>query len=298
MTRCKGVGTVYKRRLSLFLVVVVAISLWGCAGKRFQSPIVFRSPVITEESEVDKPELPAAETPMPQEAALVESPQISEAAPEQQYRADTLRPNDIMIYTSDDLTGKPFSVLGRVTATSSDEEGFSRETALQNLKVEAFKHYGSLAQGITDIDYSTKGSLFSGSGEAFDKISGKVISLAPVTASLSQSGSAASTSRPESEAFSLEAISVVSADDLLDRSFRVLGEISLPAPEKNGFSKEQALASLKMEAFTRYGMQAKGITDVRFRKNYEMFRYRKGQAMKPPSQPDYYMNASAEVVSW
>jgi len=61
-----------------------------------------------------------------------------------------------LVLHPDDLFSLSFRFLGRIKVKDYFKKGFTKERALKDLKIEAFKRYGNLAQGITNIEYKRR----------------------------------------------------------------------------------------------------------------------------------------------
>ena len=68
---------------------------------------------------------------------------------------------------------------------------------------------------------------------------------------------------------------------------------------KEGFTRQEAIQNLKIEAFKRYGSLAHGITNLALVKKSKVFYYTKARRnISTPKEPENYERASAEVVRW
>jgi hypothetical protein len=299
--------------------------MYGCSAIEMRSPIVFRKPKPQEPT----PSTERASTPSPsKEIKVVEqspaqqggeavvkgepvSPatKISEKFPSKEYKTDILSPANIPILSNQDLTDYRFSFLGRIEVRSPSKDGFTQEKALQNLKVEAFKRYSSLAQGIINIKYKKKSDLLSMNQDVYEEISGDVITLAKKTAVAPEEGSGTipavtgqsggiSTQREVGEIPPLSNILIFSSDDLFHLNFKILGIVNIIDQSRKGFSEEQAIRDLKIEAFRLYGIQAKALTRIKLVREALVFYYKKTRSVESPSAPKGFIKASAEVVTW
>jgi hypothetical protein len=69
--------------------------------------------------------------------------------------------------------------------------------------------------------------------------------------------------------------------------------------KKAGFTKDEAIRELKIEAIKAYGNQAKGLLDVKLEKPARVFYYTKvRKPISTPEESENYERASAEVVVW
>jgi hypothetical protein len=318
-----------KKIMKSGFMILLLILLVSCSSVEIRSPIVFKKP---------KPEEPpvssqtASVPPSPQEAGVVEqSPVLPTPTPQRekvavreesipadtgitektppQYESTTLSPASIPVLSHQDLAGYRFSVLGRIEVQSSSKEGFIQEKALQSLKVEAFKRYGSLAQGIINVDYKQGMRFLSAKKDVYEGISGDVITLTKKTAVAKGEGSetipaatdvpgGVSTLEETGEIPQLSNIAILSSDDLFNLSFKILGVVTVNDESRKGFSEEQAVRGLKIEALRLYGVQAKALTKIKLTREQKVFYYKKTQNLKSPETPKGFIKASAEVVTW
>lgn len=99
-------------------------------------------------------------------------------------------------------------------------------------------------------------------------------------------------------AFPLEKIRILSSDEVYHLKFKILGKVSA-REKKQGFTEEEAIKELKIQAIKTYGNQAKGLTTIGLVKKQKIFYYTKGRRdISTPKEPDTYEKASAEVVFW
>ena len=101
------------------------------------------------------------------------------------------------------------------------------------------------------------------------------------------------------EAPALENIRVLSSNDLYYMNFRVVGQVSVRDKSKKGFTQDEAVKALKVEAFRNYGSQVNGLINVELVKKEKVFYYRKAaRNISAPKDLGTYRRASAEVVIW
>ena len=124
------------------IIFLLTIFICSCSGKEFRSPIVFRSPVVPDKSDSQKTAKRPVSSILPDKMVALKEPADSSSSPA-----------SIPIISEQDLLDNGFSTLGRIYLDASPQQEFTREKALQNLKVEAFKRYGSLAGGIINVNY-------------------------------------------------------------------------------------------------------------------------------------------------
>jgi hypothetical protein len=310
-----------------FLVMALTISAVACSSvKELRSPIVFRSPVVLKSEEEKKKELPpsaapsagtavaAAETAqLPPAPEVKEQPQKERAeirpaaspavAKADQVEPDISMPADIPVFSSPELANYHISNLGKIQVSAPSDPGFTKEQALKRLKIAAYKRYGSSAQGLTNIE------LKESEGENFHKASGEVIMVSPKQAAAEGGGARLSPAAAESEfvttssrkpvaEFTIDRVQILSSDQVYQRKFRVLGKVTA-VDKKVGFSKDEAIRELKIQAVKAYGNQAKGLLDVRLEKPARVFYYTKvRKPISTPQESKNYERASADVVVW
>ena len=311
-----------------YMILMVSL-LFGCSAIEIRSPIVLKKPKpeeppVASQTATVAPaprdsamgeQTPAVPSPPPQsrEGAAIEEPApatpgITEKTPSQEYASGITSPASIPVLSQQDLTDYRFSVLGRVEANSPSKEWFTQEKALQNLKVEAYKRYGNLAQGIINVDYKRGGTPLLAKKDLYAGVSADVITLvkkgtpeqegAGTTPTVPSTPGGISTQQTAEDIPALAQISLLSSDDLFRRTFKILGTVSIYDESKKGFTEEQAIRGLKIEAFRLYGVQAKALTRIKLIKESPVFYYKKTQSNKSPGESTAFFKASAEVVTW
>lgn len=263
----------------IFLLIFFAA---GCSTVEIRSPIVIHTAKKAEREGVAPP--------------VQSGTEIPETTPPEGLKTDTASPASIQVLTDQDMSKDRFSLLGRIMVTSPDKKGFTREQALRELKILAFKRYGALAQGLAKIDYMEKAGLISGDQSLYREASADVATMA-ATAETSQPGEQAATEGREVIP-PLEKIVIVSSDELFNRNFKVLGKVIVRDKTPNGMNEEQAIKSLKIESYRLFGSRAKGLSAVKLKKEDPIYFYKKPQFSPPPQVPDGYNKASAEVLYW
>jgi hypothetical protein len=167
---------------------------------------------------------------------------------------------------------------------------------LKELKIMAFKRYGALAQGLAKIEYMETSGLFAGPQTSYREASAEVVTTSamaePPTPGEGASPEVRETIPP------LDRIAIVSSDELFNRNFKMLGTVHARDTTPQGMSEEQAIKSLKIEAYRLYGSRAKGLTNIKLKKEYPIYFYKKPQYSPPPKAPEGYSRAMAEVVYW
>lgn len=248
--------------------------------------IELRSPVV-----IHTGEKASAET----AAAPAQTGAGSEPAPAEEVKGESTSPSSIAVLADQDLSQRRYSSLGRITVKSRDKKGFTSEQADKDLKIMAFKRFGALAQGIARIEYMEKSGLFSEGKNIYREASAEVMTLSTAgeTAPAGEQASEARDAIPP-----LEKIAILTSDDLFNRNFRVLGKVTVRDATPNGMNEEQALKSLKIEAYRLFGSRAKGLSSVKLKKEDPIYFYKKPQYSPSPKVPDGYNRASAEVLYW
>jgi hypothetical protein len=224
-----------------------------------------------------------------------------------------------------------YRIIGTVRVKDDSSEGFSREEARRALQAEAFRHFGTKAKGIANIQYKQKTGappipdrLSEASGDVVTWDEGipasqreTEISLAPAqldtgTGAGDSSIETSSIPRQPSETektdlyssplpadtpqgispresipiASPRSILILSNRDLIDHNFWVLGKVVVDA-ESRDFGVEEANQALKVEAFKRFGGQAQGITNINYKKERGLLKWRAKIS-----------EASGDVVAW
>jgi hypothetical protein len=183
-------------------------------------------------------------------------------------------PGNILILSNKDLIDYRFWVLGRVSVRSKSEDGYTQEGANQALQMEAFRQYGSQAQGLVSINYKEKKKLpllgktiveAAGDVVAWEKPKKALRSLA------AKPGIPRSPGVPTQKATTAYAraphdIVVVPSRDLYRLNFTVLGSTTVKTASKQGFTEAGAVKALKIDAFKRYGPQTRGITNIEYKR--------------------------------
>jgi hypothetical protein len=262
------------------VAAVLAFCMAGC------SMIELRSPVVIHSGKKASAEAAAA--------PAQTGPGIEPAASEE-VTGESTSPSSIPVLADQELSQRRYSSLGRITVTSQGKKGFTSEQAEKDLKIMAFKRFGALAQGIARIEYQERSGLFSENRGVYREASAEVMSLS-VDGEAAPAGEQAAEAR---EAIPpLEKISVLTADDLFNRNFRVLGKVMVRDATSEGMSEEQALKSLKVEAYRLFGSRAKGLSSLKLKKEYPIYFYKKPQFSPPPQVAKGYNKATAEVLYW
>jgi len=309
--------------------LMVAV-LCSCSSIEVRSPIVFKKskpeeqPAPSEKTQIPpssqiakadgQTPAPSPTTPEERKGTIQEVPvqaaiDITRTPPVQEDRTTILSPADIPVFSSQDLANYKFSVLGQVEVKAPAREGFTQEKALQNLKVEAYKRYGSLAQGVTNIAYARGITGLASKQDRYESVSADVItvtkrtSLAPgeeakTIPPLSSVPGGIPTEGREEELPQLSNIAIISSDDLFTLNFKILGTVSVFDESRKGFTEEQAIRNLRIEAFRLYGIQAMALTKIKLIKEARVFYYRKTRSNESPQEPKGFIKATAEVVTW
>lgn len=285
------------RMVNAGVVIGSVMLLCGCAGKELRSPIVFRSPVVDKEPALTQPvSTPVAAAPAPaKEAAPAEqSPSVSPSMPS--------APASVPVLSDQDLSNYRASVLGRVKVAGPDKEGFSEEEALRALKVEAFKRYGSLAQGITNVTFDRKNLGQGRCAEAAADVVALAQKAKEELASPAVSAGAhmqGAQSEGADTNFPVDQIPVFSSEQLYNREFRVLGKVDIRERSQAGLTKEEAIRALKIAAVRAYGPAISGITSVKLVTQPKVFYFTKVRKnISTPQTPDAYEWAYADVIVW
>ena len=260
--------------------VLALCCMTGC------SMIELRSPVV-----IHTGQKASTETAAPVETG----PAGMEQAAAEEMKGESTSPASIPVLTDQELSARRYSSLGRITVTSQDKKGFTSEQAEKDLKIMAFKRFGALAQGIARIEYQEKSGLFSEGKNIYREASAEVVTLSAAGESV-PAGEQAAESRDAVPP--LEKIAVLTADDLFNRNFRVLGKVTVRDATTEGMSEEQALKSLKIEAYRLFGSRAKGLSSLNLKKEYPIYFYKKPQFSPPPQVAKGYNKATAEVLYW
>jgi len=268
------------------IIFLLTIFIYACSGKEFRSPIVFRSPVVPDKPDSQKTAERSVSSTLPDKMVALEEPTTDSSLPPDLIHS----PAGIPIISEQELSGKGFSTLGRIYVDASPTQEFTREKALQNLKVEAFKRYGSLAEGIINVNYQKN-----------QRVSGDVIILeeSESSSTISMNSENHSVMEEAQASFPFEKIQLLSSEDLYQLKFKVLGEVSVRDRSEDGLTEKEAIRILKMEAVRKYGSQAKGLTNLSLLRKQQKFFYTKVRKnISTPDKPDTYEKASAEVIVW
>jgi hypothetical protein len=275
-----------------FVIGSMILLLFGCAGKEFRSPIVFRSPVV--EKEPARTLVAAAPAPAREAAPAEQAAPASAPMP--------ASPALVPVMSDQELANYRASVLGRVKVSGPGSEGFSEEEALRSLKVEAFKRYGSLAQGITNVTFEREGLAQGRCTEAAGDVvalaeKGKEEPAAPAfTVGAKTEGSLG---KGADTNFPVDQIPVFTSEQLYNREFRVLGKVDIRERSQAGLTKEEAIKALKIAAVRAYGPKISGITSVKLVTQPRVFYYTKvRRSISTPETPDAYERAYADVIVW
>jgi len=264
------------------VAAVLAACVAGC------SMIELRSPVVIHTGQKASTETAAA--PVETGPAGME-----QAAAAEEVKGESTSPSSIPVLAEQQLSERRYSSLGRITVTTRDKKGFTSEQAEKDLKIMAFKRFGTLAHGISRIEYQEKSGLFSEGKNIYREASAEVVTM-------TAAGEAAPAGEQAAEARDaippLEKITILTADDLFSRNFRVLGKVTVRDATIEGMSQEQALKSLKIEAYRLFGSRAKGLSSLNLKKEYPIYFYKKPQFSPPPQVAKGYNKATAEVLYW
>ena len=258
-------------------IVIALVCIAGC------SFIELRSPVVIHTGQKAGVEAPAA------------SVQTDTTAPEPS-KDESTSPAGIQVLTAQDLSQRRDASLGRITVASPDKKGLTSEQAERELKIMAFKRYGALAQGLAKIEYMEKAGIFSSGQNIYREASAEVMTMA-TAGEAAQAGEQASV-QSGGTIPSLENIVVVSSDELFNRNFKVLGKVTVRDTTPEGMSEEQAVKSLKIEAYRLFGSRVKGLSNLKLKKEDPIYFYKKPQYSPPPQVAKGYNKASAEVLYW
>jgi len=141
-----------KNTRSVFAILLLAAAIYGCSVRGIQSPIVLRSPVVLEETEVQEPpqtsvSLPSRETVGDEKSSLQESEQA-------------LSPGDIQILSFNDLVHIKFKIVGEISVRDRSKTGFTQEEAIKALKTKAFRNYPHHVKGLVNIKLVRKEKIF------------------------------------------------------------------------------------------------------------------------------------------
>jgi hypothetical protein len=310
-------------------IIFLLIVLYSCSSIEIRSPIVFKKskpeeqPVSSEKTQAPSApqqakageQIPSPPSVIPErremakEAPVQAGTESAQTLPSQEAKTTTLSPAGIPVLSNQDLANYQFSILGHVEAKSPSKEGVTQEKALQNLKVEAFKRYGSLAQGIINIEYSRGITMLTSKQDRYESISADVVTLIKKAAVFKEAGTGTAPSdtpisggvpieRKEEEIPQLSNIVILSSDDLFHLNFKILGTVTVVDESKKEFTEEQAIKNLKIEAFRLYGVQAMALTKIKLIKEAPVFYYKKTQSNKAPQTSKGFIKASAEAVTW
>jgi len=218
-------------------------------------------------------------------------------------------PANILILADEDLVGYDFWILGKISVQSKSKDGFDKDRANRALKAEAFRKYGVNARGIVNVTYEKKRGLLNMRSSTYKGASGNVVTWQGTKAAapqrqqvmeppVSTSQAPPATGRPAPEyvpkapipsqqaTYTPTNILVLSSDDLVTMNFRSLGRIRVTDELENSFDKKTAIKALKVEAFKKYGVQAKGITNIDFRRKTGILNYGK------------FSEVYADVLTW
>lgn len=323
-----------KRKIEKYItkafLISILFSLCTCNTVEIRSPIVFKKskpkeqPASPQEATIastpKKSEVPPskpASIPPSKETTLLltekESPKIGSEFEQvlqvQEEKNTVLSPADISLLSPRELSKYQFSTLGHIEVKLPSQEEFNEERAIQDLKIEAYKRYGSLAHGITNVEYNRGISGLISFTKGYKSISADVVSLikkdTPVIGKMGNTQSRVSPRVP-GEIFlekvedipELSNIALISSKDLFHRNFKILGTVTVFDESRKGFSEDQALKNLKIEAFRLYGKEARGLTKIKLIKEARVFYYKKTQSNLSPKEPEGFIKATAEVVSW
>jgi hypothetical protein len=263
-------------------IVIALVCISGC------SFIELRSPVVIHTGQKAGGEAPAA--------SVQTDTTALEPSPSAEVTGESTSPASIPVLADQELSQRRYSSLGRITVTSQDKKGFTSEQAEKDLKIMAFKRFGALAQGIAKIEYQEKSGLFSEGRNIYREASAEVMTMA-TAGEAAQAGEQASV-QSGGTIPSLENIVVVSSDELFNRNFKVLGKVTVRDTTPEGMSEEQAVKSLKIEAYRLFGSRVKGLSSLKLKKEYPIYFYKKPQFSPPPQVAKGYNKATAEVLYW
>jgi len=268
-------------RIKEGLGILLVICITGCSAIEVRSPIVIHAGKKTSDETAT---VAQAQAPIP------------EPAPSEEGKAASSSPADIQVFSDQELSTKQVSSLGRINVKAPDKKGFTNEQAVKELKIMAFKRYGSLAQGLAKIEYMETSGLFAGAQTPYRQASAEVVTRSSMA---EQKTPGAEASQEVRETIPpLDRIAVVSSNELFNLNFKMLGTVRARDTTPQGMSKEQALKSLKIEAYRLYGSRAKGLTNIKLKKEDPIYFYKKPQFSPSPKAPEGYSRAIAEVVYW
>jgi len=268
-------------RIKEGLGILLVICITGCSAIEVRSPIVIHAGKKTSDETAT--------------VAQAQAP-ITEPAPSEEGKAASSSPADIQVFSDQELSTKQVSSLGRINVKAPDKKGFTNEQAVKELKIMAFKRYGSLAQGLAKIEYMETSGLFAGAQTPYRQASAEVVTRSSMA---EQKTPGAEASQEVRETIPpLDRIAVVSSNELFNLNFKMLGTVRARDTTPQGMSKEQALKSLKIEAYRLYGSRAKGLTNIKLKKEDPIYFYKKPQFSPSPKAPEGYSRAIAEVVYW
>ena len=262
-------------------IIIALVCIAGC------SFIELRSPVVIHTGQKAGGEAPAA--------SVQTDTTVPEPSPSAEVTGESTSPAGIPVLTEQDLSQRRYASLGRITVASPDKKGFTSEQAERELKIMAFKRYGALAQGLVKIEYMEKAGMFSSGQNIYGEASAEVVTLSAAgeTAAAGEQAAADSGAIP-----SLEKMVIVSSDELFNRNFKVLGKVTVRDTTPEGMSEEQAVKSLKIEAYRLFGSRVKGLSNLKLKKEDPIYFYKKPQYSPPPQVAKGYNKASAEVLYW
>ena len=230
-----------------------------------------------------------------------EGPTTYQQPVQEPYSTGVSTPRDIVILAKKDLLSYSVWTLGKVSVSSDEKKGFEEEEALQELKVEAFRQYGSNARGITNVTYETKRGRLNPLSKKIIGASGEVVTwqesvAAPAPAYVQPLQPQPTTAYQQPEPYapaqggiaSPANILILSDEDLVGYDFWILGKISVQSKSKDGFDKDRANRALKAEAFRKFGGNARGIVNVTYDKKRGLLNMRSSN----------FRGAAGNVVTW
>jgi len=251
--------------------------------------------VVTWQESVAAPSPAYVQPLQSQPTTAYQQPPVSE--PYSPAQGGIASPANILILSDEDLIGYDFWILGKISVQSKSKDGFDKDRANRALKAEAFRKYGGNARGIVNVDYEKKRGLLNIRSTNFKGASGNVVTwkgvktaapreqqaiVHPPASTRQAPGVSAPapeysprTTQPSRQGYTPTNILVLSPDDLVTMNFRSLGRIKATDKLGNAFDKKSAVKALKVEAFRKYGAQARGITNIDFKRKQGIFNYGK-----------------------
>lgn len=137
----------------LFKILFLIFFTYGCSVKGIRSPIVFRSPVVSEKKSEPQEPPQTSVSPPSRETARVEKSSVPEGE-------QVLSAGSIKIVSSDDLLHVDFKILGEVSVRDRSRTGFTQEEVIRALKTKAFRNYRGQAKGLVNVQLVKKEKVF------------------------------------------------------------------------------------------------------------------------------------------